>query len=399
MAIYEKRFMRVREYSAAGWLRGWFAVAALSVGLAGPAYGSPESNLLLDSNRFPIAVWLQNPSNASRYWQAGINLYVGLWKGPTDEQLSELKAAGMPVVCEQTAKGLAHKGDPIIVGWMHGDEPDNAQPVTDPVTGKPGYGPFIPPERIVEDYDRIKKADPSRPVVLNLGQGVANDQWVGRGNGAKLSDYETYVKGGDIVSFDVYPVSGLDDPEKLWYVAKGVGRLMGWTDGKRRVWSCIECTRIDGKNRASPLQVKAEVWMAITKGATGLIYFVHQFQPSFNEHALLDDPEMLPAVTALNRQIQDLARVLNSPTIKDGATVLSTGSEPQIGMICKRHGGAKYLFAVGMRNAAAHATFEVNGLKAVAVAEVLGENRTVKVKNGRFEDHFGPYEVHLYRLK
>ena len=54
--------------------------------------------------------------------------------------------------------------------------------------------------------------------------------------------------------------------------------------------------------------------MALIHGSRGLIYFVHQFKPKFNEHALLDDPEMLAAVTAINRQIRDLAPVLNSPT-------------------------------------------------------------------------------------
>ena len=45
--------------------------------------------------------------------------------------------------------------------------------------------------------------------------------------------------------------------------------------------------------KATPHQVKAEVWMSLVHGSRGLIYFVHQFKPRFNEHALLDDPEML----------------------------------------------------------------------------------------------------------
>src|SRR5262245_20929161 len=34
---------------------------------------------------FPLAVWLQAPRNAGRYQALGINLYVGLWRGPTEE--------------------------------------------------------------------------------------------------------------------------------------------------------------------------------------------------------------------------------------------------------------------------------------------------------------------------
>lgn len=88
--------------------------------------GPPRS-----SDYFPIAVWLQNPRNAERFKAAGINLYVGLWKGPTEAQLDALRKAGMPVICAQNEVGLAHRDDPIIVGWMHGDEPDNAQVVRD----------------------------------------------------------------------------------------------------------------------------------------------------------------------------------------------------------------------------------------------------------------------------
>jgi len=80
-----------------------------------------------DPNFFPIGVWLQSPRRAALYKKAGINLYVGLWNGPTEEQLKELKAAGMPVICAQNEVGLAHKDDSFIIGWMHGDEPDNAQ--------------------------------------------------------------------------------------------------------------------------------------------------------------------------------------------------------------------------------------------------------------------------------
>ena len=45
-----------------------------------------------NANDFPIAVWLQDPARTpGRYKAAGINLYVGLWQGPTEDQLAELK--------------------------------------------------------------------------------------------------------------------------------------------------------------------------------------------------------------------------------------------------------------------------------------------------------------------
>ncbi len=357
-----------------------------------------------DPSYFPIAVWLQDPSNAKRYQEVGINLYVGLWKGPTEEQLATLKAAGMRVICEPNAVGMAHQDDSTIVGWMHGDEPDNAQPVVDPKTGKRGYGPPVPPARIVDAYRKLREQDPSRPILLNLGQGVANDQWVGRGPEGKPEDYLTYVKGGDIISFDVYPVAGLNRPDSedyLWYVAKGVDRLAKWTNNQKFLWNCIECTHIDNPQaKASPHQVRAEVWMSLVHGSTGLIYFVHQFQPKFNEHALLDDPEMFEAVKAINGQIHDLAPILNSRSFPDMLTVRTSESDVPIHAMVKQHEGLTYVFAVGMRNAPARATFTLRDLpEETARAEVLGENRTVTVRDGVFEDDFAAYDVHLYRLK
>jgi hypothetical protein len=308
----------------------------------------------------------------------------------------------MLLFCEQNKVGLAHKDDPTIVGWMHGDEPDNAQEVVDRATGKRGYGPPVPPARIVADYRKLKAADPTRPIMLNLGQGVANDQWVGRGSDASLDDYPQYVKGCDIVSFDVYPIAGLDRKDAadlLWYVPRGVDRLIKWTGGRQRVWNCIECTHISNpKAKASPHQVKAEVWMALIHGSRGLIYFVHQFQPRFNEHALLDDPEMLAAVSAINHQIHDLAPVLNCPDVPGIASARSRKADVPIDILTKHQGKTTYVFAVGMRNAPTRGTFEIKGLNRETTADVLGEKRRITFSQGRFEDDFQPYDVHLYAI-
>ena len=296
-----------------------------------------------DKSFFPIAVWLQNPVNAQRYKAAGFNLYVGLWQRPTIPQLDQLQPANIAVFCEQNQVALENKNNPIIAGWMHGDEPDNAQSLG---TGK-GYGPPIPPATILLDYQRLHSADPSRPVMLNLGQGVAWDGWHGRGvRSNHPEDYPEYLKGCDIASFDIYPVVH-DSPEvagRLEFVARGVERLAGWTHGQKPVWTCIECTHIGNPDaKATPQQVRAEVWMALIRGARGLIYFVHQFKPSFREAALLDDPEMLAAVTDLNRQIRELAPALNGPTIENRLTVQSSASPARVAALAKRCGDTVYI--------------------------------------------------------
>src|SRR4051812_22711496 len=87
-----------------------------------------------DPNFFPLAVWVQDPVDAPLYKAAGINTYVGLWKGPTEDQLATLKKSNMRIVCELNDTARNHLHDPNIISWMHGDEPDNAQhsPGNDP---------------------------------------------------------------------------------------------------------------------------------------------------------------------------------------------------------------------------------------------------------------------------
>lgn len=364
-----------------------------------PAKPASAGSVLNDPNFFPLAVWLQNPSNAPRYKAAGINTYVGLWRGPTDEQLATLKSHGMYVICSQNTAGLAHKDDPTIIAWMHGDEPDNAQRIR----GEKGYGPPILPAKIVEDYRKRKEADPSRPVLLNLGQGVAWDQYIGRGvRRNHPEDYPEYVQGCDIASFDIYPAchEHTDIAGNLWYVADGVSRLKKWAGEKRRVWNCIECTHISNPNaKATPQQVKAEVWMSLVRGSQGIIYFCHQFQPTQIEAGLLADADMVQAITAVNHQIQQLASVLNSPSLADAATVESSAIDAPVEFVAKQQGDDLYLFAVAMRGKATTATFRLaNAAKATPV-EVLGENRRVDSRGGQFRDDFQPWGVHLYRMK
>jgi len=350
-------------------------------------------------NFFPLGVWLQDPANAGRYRKAGFNLYVGLWKGPTESQLADLHKAGMSVICEQNDVGLRHRDDPIIVGWMSGDEPDNAQSFG----ARFGWSSPVAPAKVVEEYHRMSSTDPSRPVLLDLGQGVAWDGWYGRGaRNRHPEDYPLYLDGCDIASFDIYPVAhaSKEVAGKLWYVAHGVERLVQWSGGRKIVWNVIECTHIDNPDRkATTRQVRSEAWMSLIHGSRGLIFFVHQFKPVFREAALFDDPEMLAAVSALNRQISDLAPVLNSPSVSGSATVVCANPAVPVATMLKRNDGTTYLFAVAMRDGATTASFTIKGSAGAGTVEVLGENRSLDARNGAFTDRFDSWDAHLYRLR
>jgi hypothetical protein len=364
----------------------------------GPAYyqkwsRGPSS----DPSFFPINVWLQSPSNADRYKAIGINTFIGLYDGPTDQQLSDLTTAGVPTLCDQADAWQTHLSDPIVVGWTQQDEPDNAQP-----DGMGGYGPCISPDTIVANYQTFTANDPDRPVFINFGQGAAYPDYIGRGSdcAGRVDMYPMYAAGADILSLDIYPVNNTDATTggNLWFVAEGVDRLRMAASYQKAVWNWIETTAIDDPaHKPTPDQVKTEVWMSLVHGSRGIGYFAHVFSPTFIEAGLLADDQMAAAVGAINQQIHDLAPVINSPSLANGATVTSSNTNVPVDIMVKRQGTTLYVFAVAMRPDSTQASFTLRTI-ASGSAEVLGESRSVPVAGGTFADSFDPYAVHLYKI-
>ena len=357
-----------------------------------------KNGLASNPDFFPIAVWLQSPPNALAYKAAGINLYIGLWNGPVQADLDQLTSASMPALCDQNTFALSHLAayGNVLAGWTQIDEPDNAQD-----NGSGGYDPCISPDTIVKRYTTMKSADSTRPVFLNLGQGVSYIGYYGRGACTGKTDmYPKYLKGCDIACFDIYPVNSTDAPitGNLWYVAKGIDSLRIWGSDKKPVWAWIECTSINGGAKPTPAQVKAEVWMALIHGAKGFGYFCHSFSPTFVEAAWLADATMKAAITAINQRVTSLAAVLNGPNMTDAVAAASGNASVPIDIMVKNRAGSMYLFAVAMRNDTATARFTCSVPGVQDSVEVLDENRKLAVSNNAFSDRFACYGVHLYKI-
>ena len=341
---------------------------------------------------FPIGVWLQSPEHAPAYKAIGINTFVGLWKGPTEDQLAALAKNDMFVVASQNDVGLHSTYRGIIKGWLQDDEPDNAQP-----TRLGMHVSCVPANEVVRRTKQMKARDDSRPVMINFGQGLANKYWWGRG--LCFGDenyYSVAVREADILSFDIYPVSS-STPQvkgKLEYVARGVTRLTKLAVDGQKVWAVIETTAIDPKHAVTPAQVRAEVWMAIIHGAKGIVYFVHEFAPVFREDAIFRHPDVTREVAQTNALIKSLAIPLNTP---DLAGILSVQSTTPIATIVKQYENAIYIFAVAMNNSASKPRFAIKGFDA-SKAVVIGEDRSVTITHGTFEDSFDGYGVHIYKI-
>ncbi len=382
-----------------------YFVRAYATNSAGTAYGEIQTFTTnyeqSDASYFPIGVWLQDPvKNGVAYKSNGINTFVGLWNELNQTQLDALKNANLKVICAQNEFGLSLGNEPLLIGYMHGDEPDNAQ--WNETTQK--YDPCISPSIIISDYNTIKQKDPSRPVYLNLGQGVAYNNYVGRGACRNNTDlYKVsnngYLAGCDIGSFDIYPVNNTDGITngKLEYVGMGIQNLINWSGGKP-CWCWIETTRIrdSAPRRPTTSEVRSEVWMALIHGASGFGYFCHSFLTNAtDEAAMLHDTEMIGAIKNINTQITYLAAVLNTASTTGYATVTSSNGSIPIDIMTKSYGSANFVFAISMRNGDTTGSFTVtSGSK----AEVIGEGRSISISNGQFNDTFSSYGVHIYKI-
>jgi hypothetical protein len=357
-----------------------------------------------DPSFFPIAVWLQGSWHATEMHDLGINIYVGNNAG-TDalaaSDLAILKALGMYAIIGQDTVGLANIDDPTIVAWwMDPDEPDNAQPAAGG-----GYGAPVAPATLVTKYAAYTKADPTRPVFLGLGQGVAYDAWEGRGNNAPAES--GYPAATDIVAFDIYPYNncGGDTNEKatcgqFWLNSFGIDRLHQWSMRGQAAWTDFETTVISAGTTTgpTPAQTRSEVWLSLIHSANGVIYFIDTWNPAFREDGIFANPAMVTGVTALNKQIIALAPLLNSASLPNIVSVTSSNTAAPIETMAKSQGTSLYVFAAISRTGTATGTFTIAGLSGSGSATVVGENRTVSISAGVFSDAFAANDVHIYQV-
>ena len=353
-------------------------------------------SVLDDPSFFPIGVWVQPAGAATAYAKMGVNVYVGgvdSYPRPKDRAfLDAIQQHGMVAICPYKKQYIEEKlfEHPAFIGWMFGDEPDNVNRATGQVKHTP--------EALLADFAKIRRDDPTHPVYLNLGCGVANERFVGRG--ATDEQYAGYPKACDIISYDVYPCNSIqpNGPDRLHLVAKGIDRLRTWSGPGKRVWCWLEANKIskgDGRS-PTPEEVKTQIWMVLVHGANGYGFFCHSWAAKRMKVSGIE-PEMQAALAPVNAEVHKLAPVLNSPTIAGGATVKASGGG-RVDLMVKRHGGATYVLAVNMQRKATQATIAVKGANGAA-AEVLFEGRTVPLKGGALSDAFAPYAVHRYRIE
>jgi hypothetical protein len=146
----------------------------------------------------------------------------------------------------------------------------------------------------------------------------------------------------------------------------------------------------------SDAQIAGSVWACLIYEARGIIYFVHDFNHSFDAHNLRNNIQgHTAAVATLNAQITALAPVLNTQSYawSFNATVKT---------MLKSRAGFAYIFAMSNPQASPDTSARVftlpPGITGTTV-EVVNESRSLSVSGGTFSDSFAQeYTCHIYKI-
>jgi len=414
-----------------------FVFFIMSMGCSNWILGDEKNNSDSSSDGpdyFTIGVFLQSPirmrdgkNNAQNYKAIGVNTFIGLWEWPSEEGMGEgynllaakaLKDNGLKVYAgrDMTAVEWIKKNekeyDDTFIGYILGDEPDMRKI-------NPAYEDYddIQPDQWKENGNEIRDADPDRFLYATFGKGFALDPWSGyHPTTTKEEDFKKYVSPLTSIAADFY---GLTDPYELpsnhgiWTYGRVIRNLKKYS-GKRPVWGVVEgscpwtsteLTSNDPANRMydrmQPELLKPVVWNMIVNGATGIVYFCHDFSSGMVEDGVLAEPGMPEAMKKLHAMINKYAEILLTDDVS-GTEQMNNG-EVAVRLLTKKFDGKIYIFAMGDGNVwyregqAVTATIKVKEASSEKkTVTVDGENRTIQMINNKFSDHFDPYELHIY---
>ncbi|MCE5241500.1 hypothetical protein LLH23_23795, partial [bacterium] len=282
--------------------------------------------------------------------------------------LDRARALGLHVIPEGIGAGSPalqrFKDHPAILAWNSGDEPDCAN---------------VPPEQVGRNIDALYDTDASHPLYTTVA------------NAAVLLKYAPYV---DVFSNDPYPVSG--GRKNAIAVARQTAQAREAVQRQRPLWIVPQCFGYtDGPwNVPTPAQERSMTYQALIEGANGLIWYVYDDR----RFKVLEHPELWAMMKQLVAEIKTLTPILLDPAYD--AQRFQAGPEGCL-RACAIRSGKDLHVLVAHTNEQDLGSQElaVPGLPLGARAEVLFESRSLATTGGKIADTFGPYAVHVYRVR
>ena len=302
---------------------------------------------------FPRMVWRQCPTYHPTSIGAGINLFLGVSCTGPEEQLDSLAGRALSTVDAHTP-GI---NGPGVVGWHLQDEADVS----------------------VGDASRLPspKAD-GRVTFLTLTDHFS-EHTAPPPNGKGI--YPAFYERADVIGFDTYPVEVRCNIAVIDNVYRFQRELIALTGGKP-TFQWIEAGPMEHcrwNEDPTPAVVRAETWLAIAGGASGVGYF-----PDYWAEDIRNE------IRRTNREILALA-----PALLASVAPANWSTESAVRVAARRFNGATYVVAVNTSTSPTTATFNVPGLGGRKL-QVFSDGRTVSPLGDLVVDKLGGLGVAVY---
>jgi hypothetical protein len=278
-------------------------------------------------------VWRQCPTYYPTSVGAGINLFLGSSCSGPVEQLARLAGLAASTVDASTPGVIG----PGLIGWHYPDEADvsvgDAAKLPSPPTD--GRVTFL----TLTDHFASGAAPPP--------------------NGKQI--YPGFMARADVIGFDTYPLEvrcTIAQIDNVYWMQRELVQL---AQGKP-TFQWIEAAPMEKCHNVdpTPVDVRAETWLAIVGGAKGIGYF-----PDYWPEDIRNE------VRRINRDILALA-----PALLDQVVNASWSVANPVRVGVRRHNGALYVIAVNTSTGPATASFTVPGLGGRKL-HVFGDGRIV----------------------
>lgn len=389
----------------------------------GPSYYAQFSGTApwASARHFPIGVWFESvlsQNDVDLDKAAGLNTYVEL---TTNSSLSLVRDNGLYAIPHGVRSGHGSE----TAAWLVDDEADMGYGPGWAAWNGGGWGSCSSPcgYTVMKTKSQQHPSD-GRPRYANFGKGVmfwesdaeaevfvndftkltsADIYWYTDTNVCGGSEGPTRIEG----SGPVNAYTGLRDLtttecRRAWNYGLTMDRLrhLDGMDGQRQpIYAFVEVGHPSSENGSPTItgpQIKGAVMASLIHEARGILYFNHSFGGACQSQHLLRDScgaANRPAVVEVNRQIAELAPVLNTQSY-------AHTFNPALDTMLKYHAGSYYLFAMQEQpSGGSSQQFTLpDGLTAGTV-EVLYEDRSIAVQDGKFTDSFAAeHSYHIYKI-
>ena len=345
-------------------------ISSATDGRTADARVSPTAISVKGHPFFPVMLIDQcAPDAAAHARTLGINLIVNEHCAtvPQGHQLARIQQHSLAVL-SIASRDVRGRG---LVGWTFPDEPENN-----------GWTP-----------ENLRRAHP-----YQRGSADGLLSFVTTGGGffrAPYRDpsypralYRDFARLADVAGFDLYPLGhchsdlkAVYDAQRQFVALAGAMPTFQWIEtGPIRPGYC-------GGFEMTPAELRAETWLSIVGGARGVGYFTHTWSPDHREFDV--SPQLQTTIARISQRL-----TLVRPGLL-GTTVASASNSGAIKVLARTSGDRIYVFAVNGNPGELSAKLRIPALPDGPL-HVLGENRTLTVRDHRFDERFSALGVHVY---